>query len=59
VTAKATEKIAMIPYPHPHLTQTINLHSAACGQHSTALFFFGLQADNQQKNMDLLPKTSL
>jgi hypothetical protein len=49
VTAKATEKVAMIPYPHPHLTQTINLRSAACGQHSTALFFFGLQADNQQK----------
>jgi len=31
------------------LTQKINLRSAACGQHSTALFFFGLQTDNQQK----------
>jgi len=42
-----------LPRSHTHtricLTQTINLRSAACGQHSAALFFFGLQADNQQK----------
>jgi hypothetical protein len=49
MTAKETEKIVTISYPHPHLTQTIHLRSAACGQHSKALFFFGLQADNQQK----------
>jgi hypothetical protein len=40
-----------IPYLHPHLTQTIHLRSAACGQHSTALFFFGLQAASQQKKI--------